>query len=154
MEFLRRKRDGDDRIIPLSFLISKNFAGLYLRINYLSEHSQYGDRFYITMIESGGREVDALYNFIQKNSLDRDSFEKIKDQNLITLYCTAYEFLALKRKIKIPFFILDYQNLFLTQVQNNDIKPTRIEKKWLFLIRFRDNFTTHRLPNGKPIHLN
>jgi hypothetical protein len=154
MEFLRRKRDGDDRIVPLSSLISKNFAGLFLRIDYLSEHSQYGDRFYVTMIESGGKEVDALYDFIQKNPLDRDNFEKIKDQNLITLYCTAYEFLALKRKVEIPFFILDYQGLFLMQVQNNDIKPTRIEENWLFLIRFRNNFITHRFSEGKPIHLN
>jgi len=152
MENLRKKMERDNRSFVLESLIDQNLTFLSSKAKIASSNPlKYDDSFYLRLAESGGREVDALFDFIQKSPLSENEFGK--DQELDTLYCLAYEFLALKHKAEIPQFILDYREMLLQQLKRGEIIPTKNEEDWLILIRCRENLRA-RIPNGIPAHLN
>ncbi len=152
MENLQGKIDRDNRLFTLESLIFESFDVLATKSRRVHDNPlKYDNVFCARLVESGGKEVDALFDFIHKVPLFENDFGK--DQELDTLYCLAYEFLALKHKIQIPQFILDYKKDFLQQFERGVISLTETEQKWLILIKFKENLKI-RLHNNKPSPLN
>lgn len=136
-----------NRFSELESLIHKNLVALFLKIGPDPEHSGCGDAFFVKTVEGGGKEVSALCDFIQRFPMTEEEFGI--DQELSTLYCIAYEFLALKRKKEIPSFILTYRDLFLKQLDKGDIEieeMTPREAGWLKLIEMREDLKLNYQP--------